>query len=178
MELTQSYLKLILNYDPDTGIFTWRHRPDSHFTSSRAAKSCNSRWAGTIAGYKMGLGYILLGVDGKRFYAHRLAFLYMTGKFPKEIDHANGIKSDNRWINLAEASHQENMRNRKVSKNNNSGLHGVSYSNRDGVWRAVIGSFRSGTLVHCGSFGDKFDAICARKSAELRFGYHDNHGRA
>lgn len=95
--LNQKVLKCLLHYDPETGLFmryTWQ-----------GAKPC---------GCKDSQGYIRLGVSNKVYYAHRLAWLYMTGNWPlKEIDHKNRIRSDNRWNNLQEASRLTNEHNKE-----------------------------------------------------------------
>ena len=82
-------------------------------------------------------GYIRIKVNGKLYRAHRLAFLYMTGSTPLDCtDHINGIKNDNRWCNLREATKQENRHNTGVQKNNTSGFKGVSWHKHAKKWRA------------------------------------------
>ena len=114
-EITAERLRELLEYDPETGIFRWLARPS------------NCVHIGDIAGSKTAKGYIELKADGIRFYAHRLAFVFMTGELPPEdTDHINGNKSDNRWANLRAVSRQVNMQNlRKANKNNQNGLLGV-----------------------------------------------------
>src|SRR5690349_15052213 len=98
--LTQQYLKEILHYDPETGVFIW-------YTSRGHCK------AGNVAG-SLNLGYILIGICNFKYQAHRLAWLYMTGEWPTfEIDHKNGVSSDNRWENLREATRIINGQNRR-----------------------------------------------------------------
>ena len=109
--LTQERLKQLLYYDPVTGIFTWRK---NHSSMARA---------GNIAGYvakKEHTKYIYIRVDNKLYLAHRLAFLYQTGKFPaKQVDHIDQNRTNNSWNNLRPASHTDNQRNRSKNKNNN-----------------------------------------------------------
>jgi len=113
--ITQERLRYLLNYDPDTGKFTWLHP-----TSNRVA-------AGRQAGNLDSLGYIQISLDGRDYRGHRLAWLYMTGKIPEaEVDHVNRDRSDNRWANLRVATREENARNRVAYKNNKTGLKGVS----------------------------------------------------
>lgn len=99
VELTQTRLHEIFVYNPDTGTFT-RRGP------SRGVKS------EAPVGSRDGKGYIGVRVDGGRYLAHRLAFLWMTGAFPeKDVDHVNGKKDDNRWVNLRQATPSQNACN-------------------------------------------------------------------
>lgn len=99
----------MLHYDPVSGQFHWLMRPSLSGTPK----------AGSLAGYDNGSGYIKIGFEGKRYYAHRLAFLYMNGVWPKEIDHINGIRTDNRWVNLREVTRSINQQNRHYPKKTN-----------------------------------------------------------
>lgn len=163
-ELTQKRLKEILNYDPETGIFIW------------IKALSNRKQIGDIAGCVNGKGYIVIGINRKDYRSHRLAWLYMTGEWPKdEVDHKNHDKSDNRWQNLRAATHLENGRNQKMCTNNTSGVTGVYWFERIKKWRAYIYVDRKNKYL--GFFDDFFEAICVRKSAELKYGFHENHGR-
>lgn len=126
--LTQATLKEVLHYNPITGLLTWK-------VSRGKAK------AGNIAGVlDIKNGYIKISVYGKSYSAHRLAFLYIHGKFNKnEIDHINGIKNDNRLENLREVSHAENQQNRrKPNSINKTGYLGVSLYKKSNQFRAFI----------------------------------------
>lgn len=113
-DLTQEYLKSILRYDPLTGLWTW--------LVNRGKKIK----VGDSAGHKKPNGYIYIGIDGKLYLAHRLAWLYMKGEWPiLLIDHKNRIKHDNEWFNLREATNSQNMRNTDLKINNKTGLRGV-----------------------------------------------------
>jgi hypothetical protein len=112
--ITQELLHKLLLYDPNIGIFTWRDYP-----------SCICK-SGDIAGNLHPLGYIKIGINYKSYFAHELAFIYMTGKSPQAfIDHINGEKTDNRWKNLREATASQNQCNRGKQLNNNSGYKGI-----------------------------------------------------
>lgn len=135
-----------LEYNPDTGIFKRKVG-----TSHNAPK-------GAIAGCKTPMGYIIIGVGNKSFLAHRLAWLLMTGNWPKKnIDHINRNKSDNRWINLRVASYLENIQNTEALRiNNKHGLPGVKWAEKEKVWRAKI-TVNSKT-INLGRFKTKEEA--------------------
>lgn len=164
--ITQSYLQKIISYNPETGIFTWlqltgKARPgrEAGYLASMSSRKENK--------------YRLIGIDGKNYLAHRLAFLYMTGSFPKDVvDHINHNCSDNRWANLRSVSRTENNRNNRKHHDNKSGICGVWLDRK--VWVAKIGL--NGKQKCIGRFDSLFDAVCARKSAEIQHGYHRNHG--
>lgn len=122
--ITQDRLKELTVYDPETGVFTWRiGRP-------RAPK-------GGMVGWRDD-GYICMEVEGRKYRAHRLAFLYMTGSFPQaEVDHRNGRRDDNRWCNLRAATHSQNQGNYSRQSNNKSGFKGVTLN--QGRWMATCG---------------------------------------
>ena len=164
MKVTQERLKEVLSYDPDTGIFTW------------LVDSRNGCKAGDIAGCTEGHGYIAIGVNRIIYKAHRIAFLYMTGAFPKDhVDHINGIKDDNRWLNLRDVTPADNQKNAKKRIDNTSGVTGVYWDKKRNKLKVQIRA--GGEQLHLGSFDDFFEACCIRKSAEVRYGYHENHGR-
>ena len=162
--IKQSELKEILDYNPKTGIFT------------RLININGGTRVGDIAGHLNPRGYIQISVKGKSYRAHRLAWLYVYGVWPKDqVDHINHNFSDNRIDNLREVNTQENGKNRSLNKNNLSGIHGVLWMERDGKWwsRIVV----SGKTLHLGSFNDFFEACCIRKSADNKYGFHANHGK-
>jgi len=106
--------------------------------------------------------------------SHRLAFYYVLGWCPEEVDHINHVRDDNRWINLRAASKQENHRNRKLDTNNKSGFNGVTWYKNYSKWLACIGI--GGKQINLGYFENKDDAIAARKAANIKYGFHPNHG--
>lgn len=132
-----AYVRECLNYDAETGDFRWLQRPGGHFKDARVWKMWNTTWAGKSAGCRAPAGYILVGIDRKLFYAHRLAWLWTHGRWPdRHIDHVNGDKSDNRLCNLREATYAENNCNTVRPSHNTTGFKGVS--KHQGKHRAVI----------------------------------------
>lgn len=92
-------LMISMTYDPSTGLFVRRIR-------------CGTKPAGTIAGTINNVGYTMIQVRGGMYLAHRLAVFYMTGSWPiYQIDHINGRRLDNRWVNLRDVSQDDNSRN-------------------------------------------------------------------
>ena len=162
--VTQESLKDIFSYNPDDGLFT------------RAKKTSASVFIGDIASCVNCNGYMVIRIEGVNYQAHRLAWLYMYGEWPDgQIDHINHDRTDNRLINLRTVSQQENTKNRSISSNNKSGITGVCWSKRWSNWRVQISNKKKNIAL--GHFSDKFEAVCARKSAENKYGYHTNHGR-
>lgn len=160
--LTQTRLKELLDYDPDTGVFRWRiHKPPIIL--------------GKEAGNKSTIGYMRINVDVKSYYSHRLAWLYMYGHLPEnEIDHINHNRSDNRIANLREVTHSQNHRNQSLQKSNTSGVVGVCWVRSKGKWLAQITA--KGKHMYLGIFESFGDAVAARKKAEIIHRFHKNHG--
>lgn len=105
---------------------------------------------------------------GKRFFIHRIAWLFMTGSFPKkgmDIDHINGIKDDNRWRNLRLAKRGQNNMNSGNPSNNTTGQKGVHPTR--GRWFARIKVDQK--IIHLGVFKNFDDAVIARKKAEDKY---------
>ena len=126
--LTQARLKEMLHFDPNSGIFTW--------LVDRPPKVSAGQIAGTTKGTK---GYRLIVIDSDTFRAHRLAWLYVTGTFPKsQIDHINGNRDDNRLTNLREATSAENRQNNGMYRSNTSGFAGVTWHVARKKWRSQI----------------------------------------
>lgn len=111
--MEQEYLKSCLEYDPVSGLFTWKHRDN-------VPKSTNTRMTGKIAGtIAKTHGYRVIRIDGKLYLAHRLAFLYMTGSIPEFVDHKNRVRTDCSWNNLRASTRQQN--NINVTPTSNTG---------------------------------------------------------
>ena len=125
--MTQDELKEILDYDPETGIFRWKVSKNQH------AK------IGEVAGTLHPSGYRYVKINEKPYPEHRLAWLYVYGKWPEDmIDHINGFKDDNRIENLREATRSENFCNRTKYNNNTSGIKGVCWHKISKKWQARI----------------------------------------
>ena len=151
--LTIERLREVLDYCPGTGLFTWK-------VNRGPVK------AGDLAGSADTHGYRHITVNGKIFLAHRLSFFYVYERWPDgDIDHKNGIKTDNRILNLREATVSKNMQNRKINKNASSPCKGVCWLNRSRRWVAQIQI--SSVKIHLGQFIRLEDAIAARKAAEI-----------
>jgi len=162
-ELTQSRLKELLEYNPDTGIFIWLENRGGHKTK------------GKIAGWVDTNGYRIISVYSQDLKAHRLAFLYMEGEIPKEVDHINHIRNDNRWVNLRKVRRIDNGQNQSMSIANTSGITGVYWCKRTKKWFASIRVNQHNKFQ--GYFSSIEDAKRARLKAEIKFGFHPNHGR-
>ncbi len=160
-ELTAEYLRSVLHYDPETGLFTWKVR------------AANRVKVGDAAGCPNGDGYLHIKVQSRLYKAHRLAWLYMNGEWPKDqLDHINRNRSDNRIANLREVSHKQNQQNAGKSSTNTSGHTGVSWNKQNSKWRALIMHNRK--LIHLGYFATLEEALSARKAAEKLY-WSDTH---
>lgn len=154
-ELTQERLKELLNYDPETGIFTWLN-PLSFCVQ-----------AGSIAGWIDKRGYVFIRVNGKLMAAHRLAWLYVRGCWSEfDIDHIDGDPSNNKLRNLREATRSENNQNRSKFGRSSVGLIGVSYNPKctNNPYQAAIKS--CGKRLYLGSFPTQEDAYSAYLKAK------------
>jgi len=166
MKLTQDRLKELLSYNPLTGVFLWLERV-VRLGFERTDRSWNSRFAGTVAGcVNKSDGYLQIYVDNTRHAAHRLAFLFEVGSFPKEtVDHINNARADNRWENLRECSVAENNRNAGPLNTNTSGFKGVFTATNGKTWFAQIGV--EGAQRYLGSFPTKEEAAEAYDAAAV-----------
>ena len=163
--LTQEYLKECLNYNPETGVFTWEERPVEHFKSESAYKTWNIRFSNKIAGSVNGSGYTIITISGSVYQSHRLAWLYVYGKFPKLfIDHKDGDRLNNRIKNLRDVSNQVNCQNTlKAYENNKLGIRGVRKT-RGGKYESRI--LVNGKSEYLGSFETKKQAHAAYLEAK------------
>lgn len=138
--LTQQRLRELLNYDPDTGVFT-----------NRITRSSRAQ-AGAVVGSLALNGYVTIRIDHALHYAHRLAWLYMTGAWPAgDIDHRDCQRANNRWENLRDVTRRTNQENRRTAPTNSTtGMLGVCPDKRRGGVRAQI--VVAGKQKHLGKF--------------------------
>ena len=152
--LTQKYLKSKLKYSKRTGKFAWK---STHPTNGvKAGQEINTKLN----------GYICVKLDNKKYYVHRLAFLYVTGKMPpraRKVDHINGEKTDNRWKNLRLVSARQNNRNRPEHR---AGITGVLLT-KWGTYevRIKIG----GRTIYLGTYPSRDQAVAARRKGERMY---------
>ncbi|AUS01375.1 hypothetical protein NVP1284A_48 [Vibrio phage 1.284.A._10N.286.55.A5] len=173
---SKEYIEECLDYNPNTGVFTWKFRPRYHFKNEGAFKMWNRRYSnqecGRIKENSSGKRYRTIMLDGKPKYAHRLAWFIFKGDIDDsmQIDHINGDGLDNRIENLRQVTAAENSKNLRLSKRNTSGFSGVRFCNSYRKWEARIGK------ENLGYFKSYEDAVSARIKAEADRGYHKNHG--
>lgn len=149
--LTATRLRELLHYEPSSGQFTWLPTGnDANPRRGRAAGAINSA------------GYLVIRINYKLYYGHRLAWLYVHGAWPERLlDHRNGVRSDCRLSNLRQADDTQNAVNRATQSNNTSGITGVSrWKNR---WRAA--TWRDGKQWHLGLYDTAEDAAQAYRRA-------------
>lgn len=176
-DLTYHIARQIINVDFETGKLFWLPRTPDFFQTKNHCAAWNARHAYdeafTIRHTK---GYLTGRVLGQKYRAHRVIWLLATGAWPvDQIDHINGVRTDNRLVNLREATPSDNMRNMCVPRHNTSGVIGVSWCEQDQRWRARM--HLGAKSLHLGQFRDIEDAIAARKAAEKFYNFHENHGR-
>lgn len=133
-------LKDIFLYDKESGLFTWKIKPNKRIQ------------IGDVAGYThKGTGYVRITFDGTSYRAHRLAWAFMTGSWPeKEIDHKDTNRVNNKWDNLRESTSQQNSFNRNTRSDNTSGVKGVYFIPKSNKWAGVI--WLDGKRHYLGSF--------------------------
>lgn len=154
-ELTFEEVDRMLSYDPATGALTWK-------VSRGNAK------ASSVAGTDDGQGYLRVRVQGKKYFAHRLAWLLHTGAWPsQQLDHIDGSRTNNRISNLRECSNAENHQNRGKRSDNSSGVQGVCWHKAAKKWMARIKV--DGKQIHIGYFDTIEEATAARTAAKAQY---------
>ena len=149
--ITLEYIKQIISYDPETGVMVWTgHKPWTK----------RNKQVGNINKD----GYWSVMVDGVNYPVHRLAWFYMTGTWPaKDIDHADLNRTNNKWVNLREATRGQNMQNGSLRADSSTGYKGVTKHRPTGKFRAYIK--KSGKQKHLGLFLTAEEASEAYKAA-------------
>ena len=151
--ITQDRLKSLLTYDADTGVLFNRVCRNSRAPKDAPAGTCTAD------------GYTAVMIGGKKYQAHRLIWLYMTGSWPTvEIDHINQVRNDNRWVNLREATRQENSWNTGKHAKTKSGVKGVAYIGKSGKWQVQMRV--RGKSYYIGQYNTIEAAAAARANAE------------
>lgn len=161
-EITQEALVNAFNYDALTGLLTHKHTTLSGFK-------------GEIATFLHSQGYLSVSICNKQYLAHRIIYKMVTGEWPEHVDHINHNKQDNRWTNLRSIPQEENNRNMPNQLNSKTGSIGVSLHKPTGKYRAYISI--KGKAKHLGLFDSVAAAKAARDDANIRYGYHTNHGK-
>tara|TARA_R110002012_G_scaffold318308_1_gene536377 strand:+ start:22505 stop:23146 length:642 start_codon:yes stop_codon:yes gene_type:complete len=160
-EITQEKLNKVFEYNPNTGVIKYK------VDTLRNSK-------GDIATYNHTGGYENICINTKNYLAHRIIYMYMTGKMPEYIDHINHNRKDNKWSNLRNVTHLENNTNTSLSKNSSSNYNGISLIKSTGKYRAYIN--KDYNQIHLGVFNTIEEAKKVRDKANKEHNYHTNHG--
>jgi hypothetical protein len=164
-KLTVERARELFSYDKGTGLLIRK--------TNLGGKSAP---AGDEAGCLSPSGYRRVKVDYVGYLVHRVVVLMVTGAWPDEVDHIRGQRDDNRWSMLKITNRSGNGKNQKKHKTNTSGITGVRWQADRRKWAASI---KVNQLAkNLGRFNTKREAIAARKAAEVKYGFHQNHGRA
>jgi len=168
-------------YDEETGLLYWKERPVSMFrdgghSAEHNAAKWNARYAGQEAFYTVDTkGYLQGKFACKTVRAHQIAFALSTGVWPEfQVDHIDHNRKNNRPGNLRAATRAVNAKNQSMHRDNTSGVCGVSWDKSRGKWHAAIRTNKQ--MINLGRFSDISDAKKAREDAEVRYGFHQNHG--
>lgn len=163
------YLHKRLRYEPETGKLFWRD-------CEEMSKQWRKRHDGKEAFISHnGCGYLRGQLNGKYFFAHRVIFALNHGQWPADqIDHINGIRTDNRISNLRVVNNSENARNQSMKKSNTSGVCGVCWDKSKKKWQARI--VVDGRFKHLGYFTTIETAAASREEASRQHGFTDRHG--
>jgi len=178
--ITQDLIRDLISYEKQTGYAYWKERSREYFkcdgdwntwNKNHALNQCSN--IGTDS--KSHKSYYRIDIFGKRFMLHRIIWLHEYGSMPDgQIDHIDGNGLNNRLSNLRDVTHKQNRKNSRKQSNNISGVSGVGWRDCKGKWRAYIKVDNSN--IHLGYFNLFKDAVAARRSAEIHYGFHENHG--
>jgi hypothetical protein len=165
-DITQAYLHSVIDYNPDTGIFTWKRREEFH----QRIKTWNTRFAGKTTGNIRENGYVVVTINCIGYLAHRLAWFYVYGVWPPEhIDHKDTVKNNNKIDNLREATPSQNKQNRGAQKNNTSGYKGVFVYIKGNHVRYLANIKVNGEMIRLGGYLTAEKAYAAYCKAEKRY---------
>lgn len=167
-ELTQDDVLRLFDYDEDSGVVT------------RKIRTANRTHVGDVVGCKWtgsnGKSYLIVQINKKQYFLHRIIYLHVNGHWPDEIDHEDGNGLNNKLNNLKNVSRAENQRNRRKYSTNSSGYSGVHWHKRYKKWMARI--MVEGKRKHLGYFDKLDDAISVKRYAEIKYNFHPNHGKS
>ena len=155
----------LFRYDYETGVLYWRWRINSRVPKTLEAGAQNKS-----------SGYLSVRVHGRLYQVHRVVMLMCYGFYGEglEVDHINHVRNDNRLVNLRFVTHRGNMRNKSVSSKNTSGVTGVHFPKARKKYVAQIKVNQE--TIYLGMFKTLEEAAAARREAELKYGFHSNHG--
>ena len=166
LELRYEEVARLFTYDREAGVLYWRIRDRNTIRRKYVA--------GSIKGAKD--GYRRVGIKGKTYQEHRIIMMLCFGHIPEnaEIDHINHVRDDNRLFNLRFVTGSENSRNKSVSSKNTTGVTGVYFSKARKKYRARISVNRK--MIHLGAFETLEEAAEARRQADRKYKFNNNHG--
>lgn len=156
-DIDVAYLRSILRYETETGFFWWLHRDD-------VGAQWNTKFAGKRAGKKTKNEPNRIGINGRRYKTCRLAWLYMTGEWPKDlVDHEDRDFTNDRWVNLRASTSSQNNANQTARVDNKLGVKGVHW--RDDLRKYAAGICVRGKQIHLGYFVCPDEAYAAYMTA-------------
>lgn len=160
--LTQDLVRKLFNYNKRLGKLYYRMPTHNHNV-------------GDVAGYSHSGGYIAISIGNTQHLIHRIIWLYVKGYLPDMVDHIDHVRTNNAWYNLREVNNTENSKNTSISSNSATKVNGVSFMKSRNKYRAYIMINRK--QISLGLYTNLEDAIEARKEADIKYGFHSNHGR-
>lgn len=166
--LTYDRANELLRYEPSSGKLFWKKTTTNRVkVGDEAGSFCAST------------GYINVVIDGQGYTLHRIAILLTTGVYDKmvQVDHVDHDRGNNRLSNLRVVSHAENMRNQSLRNTNKTGVTGVSVRyTRKGTKRYTATIVVDYKFIFLGNYDTLEEAAVARAEAEIKYGFHPNHG--
>lgn len=173
---SQLKLNTLLDYDPNTGILTWKEKPLEYCENEREYNRWNARHKGKQAfTSKDKNGYYHGTIDSVNYLASRIIWKLVYGTEPDFVDHDDGNPSNNKLNNLFSVTRKENNSNTSKRLDNKSGVTGVIFHKTKNKWEAYINHNKR--RYGLGTYTNMEDAIKARKDAEKSFQFNPNHGR-